>query len=194
MNCPLCHSLIIEDAKKMDMTCCSATCHTNCFFQNARITGDMYRTIVTCPCCNDVYQTMLIHVSELGLEPEAIPEITPALRAGIRKVKKATAAKNKGFLLAKSAIKAAHDAFKAQSAPLRMSLKAMKREAILGVKLTEGFREGVRSFRSLTMIRKQFEKDFHIQNMHAGWLGFRRIPRFGWTPIRLLKRKFRIRI
>jgi hypothetical protein len=137
---------------------------------------------------------MLIHVSEPGLEPEPIPEITPALRAGIRKVKKATAAKNKGLRLAKAAIKTAHDAFKAQSAPLRMSLAAMKREAMLGVKLTEGFREGVRTFRSLTMIRTQFAKEFHIPNMYADWLGFRRMRRFGWTPTRFLKRKFRIRI
>lgn len=117
------------------------------------------------------------------------------MREGIRKVKKAIAAKNKGLTLAKTAITAAHMAFKAQAAPLIASLAAMKREAMLNAKLTEGFREGMRSQRAALMIENQFRKKFHIQNMYASWLGFGRRRRFGWrTPVSLLRRKFRIRI
>ena len=123
---------------------------------------------------------------------EPAPEITPVMRTEIKKVKKAIAAKNKGVRLAKKAIKAAHDAFKAQAAPLLTTLKAMKREAMFGAKLADGFREGVRSFRAANTIENRFQHEFHIQNMHAPWLGFNR--HWCQTPARLLWRKFRIRI
>ena len=141
-----------------------------------------------------VYVTQhALGTSDHGQDPS--PEITPAMREGIQKVKKAIAAKNKGLRLAQSLIKTAHDAFKAQAAPLIASLKAMKREAMLNAKLTEGFREGMRSQRAALMIENQFSKKFHIQNMYASWLGFGRGRRWGWrTPVSLLRRKFRIRI
>jgi len=123
---------------------------------------------------------------------EPAPEITPVMRAEIKKVKKAIAVKNKGLRLAKTAIKAAHDAFRAQATPLIASLKAMKREAMLGAKLTDGFREGMRSFRAANTSRSRFKKQFHMYSMHAHWLGFGRM--LGWTPLTLMKRKFRIRI
>jgi hypothetical protein len=129
-------------------------------------------------------------------EPEPEPEPTSTMREEIKKVKKAIAAKNKGLLLAKAAIKAAHDAFKVQAAPLIASLTAMKHEAMLDVQLTEELREGMRSFRYLINIQNRFKKQFQIQNMNASWLGFGRIRDWSrWnTPLQLLKRKFYIHI
>ena len=179
------------------MTCCTATCHTNCVFQQLSISSSYYQTHVVFPCCNKPWVTNHLQpgTPDPGLDQES--EITPAMREGIKKVKKAIAAKNKGLLLAKTAIKTAHDAFKAQAAPLIASLTAMKHEAMRDAQLTEEVREGTRSFRSFMIIQNRFKKQFQIQNMSAGWLGFSGMRDCSWrwnTPMRLLDRKFRIRI
>jgi len=199
MDCPLCHEPILEDARKMDMTCCTATCHTNCVFQKLSVSSTYFHTHVVFPCCNKPWVTphTPLYTGTSESESESEPEITPAMREGVKKVKKAIAAKNKGFLLAKSVIKTAHDAFKAQAAPLIASLTAMKHEAMLDAQLTEEVREGTRSFRSFMIIQNRFKKQFHIHNMSASWLGFSGMRDCSWrwnTPMRLLERKFRIRI
>jgi hypothetical protein len=182
----------------MDMICCSATCHTTCVFQKMPVSGNYDYTHIVFPCCNKPWSIAHtdLQLGEPEPEPEPEPESVPAIREEIKKVKKAIAAKNKGLLLAKSAIKAAHDAFKVQAAPLIASLTAMKHEAMLDAQMTEELREGTRSFRYLINIQSRFKKQFHIQNMNASWLGFGRTRDWSrWnTPLQLLKRKFYIRI
>jgi len=201
MSCSICHELLLEDARTMDMTCCSTTSHTNCIFQNLTVSSSLTQTFIKFPCCETVWATPFIYVPHImhdedqDQDQEPNPEITPVMREEIKKIKKAVAANNKGLLLAKRAIKAAHDTFRAQSAPLIASLKAMKREAMLGAKLTFGFHEGTRSRRALHIIYECFKKQFNIHNMYVPWLPFGRMRRWGWrTPTTLMKRKFRIRI
>ena len=159
------------------------------------IASNYYETVITFPCCTTNWATNHepLHYGSTHTPPED-PPLTPEIRAGLKKVKKAIAAKNKGFAMAKAAIKAAHTSFKAQSAPLIASLKAMKQEAILAVKLTEGFREGVRSYRAASTIENRFRKQFNIHNLSSYGVRSRHY-RWRWnTPQYILKRKFRIRL
>ena len=180
----------------MDMTCCPTTSHTSCVFQYMSVASNYHDTVVTFPCCSTTWATQHehLHYGSTQSPPPEDPPLSPEIRAGLKKVKKAIAAKNKGFMLAKAAIKAAHTAFKAQSAPLIASLKAMKQEAVLAAKLTEGFREGVRSYRAASTIESRFRKQFNIHNVSSYGISTRRY-RWRWsTPQGVLNRKFRIRL
>jgi hypothetical protein len=160
------------------------------------VASNFYDTTVTFPCCNNTWTTQHepLQYGSVHTPTTDDPPLTPEIRAGLKKVKKAIAAKNKGFTLAKAAIKTAHDAFKAQSAPLIASLKAMKQEALLAAKLTEGFREGVRSYRAASTIETLFRKQFNIHSLSSYGIRIRRY-RWRWsTPQCVLNQKFRIRL
>ena len=192
MNCPVCTEALTEESRSMDMTCCATTCHTACYFQKMRV--DIYydHTTVICPFCPNISFLENPHQPEHN-EVAPITE-TPELRAAIKKVKKAIAAKNKGLRAATSAIATAHAAFKAQADPLIASIKAMKHEAMLTAKLSEGYREGVRTQRSENVLYNKLRKDFSLSYNDERALGLVRRRRRLWTtPCRLLRRKFRLR-
>ena len=165
------------------MACCPAEAHTQCY-----ITYMNYHFTSRCFACN----TTFYHNDPPLLEPP--PLDTPEFRAAIREVKKARAIKNKAVVALNRAVHEVAIGFKAQTAPLISSLKAMKREALFTVKLTQGWRDGNRETRRYTALLSRFQKRFAIGSHDLRTMGLR--PRYGWRvrPAYILRRKFRVRI
>ena len=183
MDCTLCNQAMQPDHRTTQMPCCPAEVHTQCY-----ITYMSHSFNPNCFVCN----TVLYHyIPNTDLPP---PLDTPEYRAALRDVKKARAARNKGLLALNKSVRDVAIGFKAQTAPLISSLKAMKREAITTVKLTQGWREGFLTSRRYTAAVNRFTKDFALNTQTLRAL--RLWPRWYWKnrPAHIIRRKFRIRI
>jgi hypothetical protein len=165
------------------MVCCPAEAHTQCYISHINTyfsTG--------CFACN----TVLFNYNQ---QPDVPPPLeTPEFRAALRVVKKARAARNKGLTAINKAVRHVAIGFKAQTAPLISSLKAMKREALQTVKLTQGWRDGVQASRRYTAILNNFTKEFEVNTQMLRAWGL--WPRMFYRnrPTRILLRKFRVQI
>lgn len=185
MDCTLCNQAVQPDHRTMQMPCCIAEYHTQCYMTHM----SQYFT-PRCFACDTVFY----HHTPLQNEAGPPPLDTPEFRAAIREVKKARAVKNKAVAALNRAVREVAIGFKAQTSPLIASLKAMKREALLTTKLTQGWRDGSRATRSYTALLSRFQKRFAIGSHDLRTMGLR--PRYSWCirPAYILRRKFRIRI
>lgn len=187
MDCTLCNEIMQPDHRTIKMVCCPAEAHTQCFMTHI---SQYYGP--RCFACDTVFYEYNHHYHQPQTGPP--PLDTPEFRAAVREIKKARAAKNKAVIALNRAVREVAIGFKAQSAPLISSLKAMKREAIFTTKLTQGWRDGSRATRSYTMLLCRFQKRFAIGSHDLRALGLRQ--RYSWCirPANILRRKFRVRI
>ena len=185
MDCTLCALPMGPNDSVTQMFCCATTYHTRCylnqmfhFFQN------------DCMSCG----TVLIQTQPSASSVAVEPPVTAEFCADIRVVKKANAEKNKQMLALRRVVNHAATSFRLQVAPLLASLKAMKREAIMTLKHSEGWKMGMSASRRAKVAVNRFAKKYSLDNRALCELGI--IKRYSYWRSRpsYMLRRIRVRI
>ena len=175
------------DDRVTQMFCCPTTYHTRCYL------NQMYHFFQSdCMACGSVlFYEPPSESSSVVVEPP----VTAEFRADIRVVKKANAEKSKGMVALRRAAHHAATAFRLQVAPLVASLKAMKREAIMTLKQSEGWKLGMSASRRATAAVNRFAKKYSLNNRVLRTLGVIKRYSYSWRhrPSYILRR-LRVRI
>jgi len=185
MDCTICNQLIQPDSRIIQMSCCTNEYHTQCYMTEMSQYYSPY-----CIGCGTLF---FYHAHPFPPTPPSdIHSANPTFDTERRVVKKAYAACKKGHTVLRKAVNVEVAGFKAQAAPLIASLKAMKREAIFTIKLSQGWREGSLAVRRYKAIASRFKKKFLLSYDTMCHLGLDHTWRT--HPASYLRRKFRLRI
>ena len=187
MDCTLCAQPIGPDDSNTKMFCCATTYHTRCYL------NQMFHFFQhDCMACGTVlFQTPPSASASVAVTPP----MTTEFRADIRVVKKAISEKNKGLIALRRAVHHAATAFRLQVAPLIASLKAMKREAVMAAKHSEGWKLGMSASRRAMAAVNRFAKKYSLDNRALRELGIIKRVSYSWRsrPSYMLRR-IRVRI
>jgi hypothetical protein len=126
-------------------------------------------------------------------DPEPAEPVLPEYVESVRRLRKAVIVQRKAAAAFQPVRIAAQKAFKAQTAPLIASLKAMKREALTAMKLTPEFRATVSAQRQTTVLINHIKNSFSLSSYLMERFGLYRSlwkTRQKWK----IRRAFRIRL
>jgi len=191
MSCVICN-FTIENTHTASAPCCAAVFHTACFVSHMPIAWTSTTVGLACPVCYVVIRSSCQPYVATA-DPDPVEPVLPEYVASVRRLRKAVAVQRKAAAAFQPVRVSAQKAFKAQTAPLIASLKAMKREALIALKLTPEFRATVSAQRQTTVLINHIKNSFSLSSYLMERFGLYRSlwkTRQKWK----IRRAFRIRL
>jgi hypothetical protein len=183
--------------QSIDMPCCGIKCHSLCAIEN--VAQQAYSNgAVNCVCGHVLFSNPYAHTYSSVTTEATVEELLT--RDGIEEEIKANKVK---FTRLRGAITGFHRVvqskmgdYKAAVAPHIAAIKGIQEIITGAIKQTPEYKEARSSLASFHLTQARFMKKHNITNYMFSMLhNIRRRWRLHWyTPVRFIKRKFRIRI
>ena len=183
--------------QSIEMPCCGIKCHTACGIQNVAQQAYTNGT-VSCVCGHVLFSNPYAHTHNHITAEVTVEELL--MRDGIKEEIKANKVK---FTRLRSAITGFHRVvqskmgdYKAAVTPHIAAIKGIQEITTGVIKQTPEYKEARSSLASFNLTQARFMKKHNIKNYMFFMLhNIQRRWRLYWyTPVRFMKRKFRIRI
>jgi hypothetical protein len=195
MSCSLCQAPITDDDRVAEAPCCDQVVHSQCLINNIAHSVSHYHNAI-CSCGGILY----LFEHEFYNTPDTVgadmDELIkqPAAAAAYKKFKSCLKEKSRCMAKFISKLREANASFMEQVTTNIDLIKNIKKDIIDNLKQSEEYKKYNKSIRSLTYYTTLFKRQFNLNDNDMRKITPRIHGRWYSQPLRLIRRKFRLRI